>query len=365
VEKFTYRDAKSMTVIGAGLVTVDIIQETSSDWVPIDRPPVYSSGGTVCNILCHLAHAGWNTHLLGAVGDDDMADILLGDLRRFGVNCSAVVSVPNTSTRRILHKIVSYGWRKGQHKFELTCSKCHRTFPPVTQPTFSTLAPFLAGKITNDTALIIDRANDLTAELVEKVADLGGVTIFEPGYLPDRSPENVTRILNRVDILKYSHELSWSRRPFHSVVQSSSMPNVKVIIETRGQSGVQIVRSNRRKRLVAQPMASIRDGSGAGDAFMAGFLLGLGPDRLQHLGRVTDIEIESAAGRGQARGGLACMFLGSKGLLYCYDHDAIGVAVEAFAQTLKPPDGFGQDLLTGAACTVAQANENLCAVCRL
>lgn len=364
MEKYISKAEQALTFVGAGLVTVDIIQEVSSEWRPLEKPAVYSSGGTVCNILCHLAHAGWNAQVVGAVGEDELGKVVRADLQHFGVDCSALLAGASTPTRRILHKIVSDGTQIGKHKFELSCPKCGRSFLPVSPPPFRAIAPLVKAIFDKGSVLIVDRANELTAELVDRVAGAGGTVIFEPGYLPTRSTELVWKILKRVNVLKYSAELVWNRQPFSKILHQSSVSHINVVIETRGQHGVQITRGNRRKRLVAQPLVTVRDGAGAGDAFMAGFLLGLGADRLHELRGVTDFELEAAVGRGQARGGLACAFLGSKGLLYNHTHEQIETAVSDFSRTLAVPKGFGSDILRGTPCVDA-VDPQSCPVCRL
>src|SRR5215217_5788294 len=353
-----------MTFVGAGLVTIDIIQEVSSNWLPLEKSIVYSSGGTVCNILCHLGHAGWDATLVGAIGEDDLGQVLRADLDHLGVNSSALLA-GGTPTRRILHKIVSAGTEIGKHRFELSCSKCKRRFPPVAPPAFPAIEPLVKEVLHERTVLIVDRANELTAALVDQVAGAGGTVIFEPGYLPTRSSQVVWRILDQVDVLKYSSELIWKGQPFSKILNQSQGGHAKVVIETRGQRGVQIRRGNRRKTLVAQPMLTVRDSAGAGDAFMAGLLLHLGLEKIRNLNDVTDFDLEAAVARGQARGGLACAFLGSKGLLYNHTQEEIETAVTLFSTGLAVPPGFGSEVLIGAAYSLKADERYSCAVCRL
>lgn len=354
-----------MAVIGAGLVTVDIIQKTDSGWRPLDAEPVaLSSGGTVCNILCHLAHAGWTAGVFGMVGPDAFGDLLLEDLERFGVNCAGLLRHTSDKTRRILHMIAVEGHEAGKHKFALKCSLCGQPFPPMQPPAVSELEPQVRTSFTDSTVLVIDRANEVTAYLVERARAAGGVVVFEPGYLSQRSTPYVERILSNVDVLKYSHELTWNGRPFSKAVRTAPQAPGRIVIETRGANGVRLARENRSKLLVAQPVADVRDGSGAGDAFMAGFLLGLGQARLANIKDLSDAEIEEAVARGQARGGLSCLYFGSKGLLYQHSHDAIDRAVDEFVSSLRAPQDFGSGHLRGSEFLLDGAPA-ACAVCGL
>src|ERR1700716_4216390 len=90
-----------MTVLGAGLVTADIVQVANGDWEPISDHPSYAAGGTVCNILCHLARTGWRCELIGGVGSDTLGELVLRDLRTFQVGLRAMRVIDGTPTRRI------------------------------------------------------------------------------------------------------------------------------------------------------------------------------------------------------------------------------------------------------------------------
>ena len=74
-----------MMVLGAGLVTADIVQLANGEWEPISDHPSYASGGTVCNILSHLARTGWHCELIGGVGNDTLGTLVLDDLGHFRV----------------------------------------------------------------------------------------------------------------------------------------------------------------------------------------------------------------------------------------------------------------------------------------
>lgn len=355
-----------MNILGAGLVTIDIIEEVFEDWRPTGTAPVYASGGTVCNILCHLAHAGLSTHIVGTFGPDDLGVTLKTDLEAFGIDCSSLLCSDRIQTRRILHKIVVRGSQLGRHRFEMACSACHQRFPPVPPPTLSMVAPTLEGMNNKNTLLIVDRANELTVSLVQKVATEGGVVIFEPGYLPSKDHAALWEILRHVDVLKYSAELTWQSRPFSKAIEGSpEASRAKLIIETHGPGGVHVTRRNTKRRLVAQPIREVRDTSGAGDAFMAGFILGLGVSNIEHLDTLEDSIIESAIERGQARGALACMFRGSKGILYKYSHADIEAAVTEFVQKLAPPKDFGAEELLGSIGYDSSIHRSLCPVCHL
>src|SRR5207245_10044606 len=89
-----------MIVLGAGLVTADIVQLANSDWEPTSDQPSYASGGTVCNILCHLARTGWHCELIGGVGNDTLGRVVVADLAHFGAGPREMRPMDTTTARR-------------------------------------------------------------------------------------------------------------------------------------------------------------------------------------------------------------------------------------------------------------------------
>jgi len=218
--------------------------------------------------------------------------------------------------------------------------------------------------------LIIDRANELTVELARRVAKVGGVVVFEPGYLPSRSaeprPSIVERIMQYVDILKYSEELPYGHKAFRDA-RPRNAPKLKMIIETRGPRGVRFLRGNKEIRLTTTPIMKVVDSAGAGDAFMAGFLQGLGIAGLSELECVPNAVIEGALERGQALGGLACLFIGSKGILYSRTDAEIERAVSRTIVRQRPPGHFGRELLCSGIAVPddVMGGAEVCLACRI
>lgn len=327
-----------MKVIGAGLVTADITAPCNSDWNVHDAA-AYSSGGTVTNILSHLAYWGWDCSLLGGVGDDVLGTKVLTDLRTFGVESTGIIARQGVFTRRFGHLIAVSGHRRGSHRFVERCFTCGRLFPPFEPLGVEEVSPSLLDSIDSDTVLLIDRANLLTLELARKVHNAAGIVIFEPGYV-SRNRGIVVDILSLADVVKFSAELLWEGVPFSEGY--ATVPNkARLVIETRGNTGVVARRESSELRLTTTPLMKIVDTAGAGDAFMAGFLTGLGVERLSRLRSVPDAEIESALERGQAMGALTCLFLGATSMIRETGRADLDKAITSTMATLRTPKGFG------------------------
>src|SRR5918912_1438630 len=193
-----------MKIIGAGLITVDIVQFCDSRWRPKVVTPFYTAGGTVGNILSYLAAFGYDCSIAGIVGQDEMAVVLKQDLRTFGVNTDQLMVRSEVSTRRIEHLISVEGRNRGTHKFLMRCFGCKQHFPKVPAP--GEVDVRIDERLGAKTLLVIDRANTFTLELARRTASRKGLVMFEPGHLPKQS-NIISRLMRHVDILKYSEEL--------------------------------------------------------------------------------------------------------------------------------------------------------------
>jgi sugar/nucleoside kinase (ribokinase family) len=213
------------------------------------------------------------------------------------------------------------------------------------------------------TVLVLDRANELTLALARRNREAGGVNVFEPGYL-SRGREIVEQLMGLVDLLKYSDELDWNGGQFRES-PLARLPNIKLVIETRSRAGVRAIRGNHEVRLTTTPIMRVVDTAGAGDAFLAGFLTGMEESGLFALDEVSDVTLEDALERGQALGGLACLFVGSKGVLTASNRHSLEAAITATIQTRRPPNEFGSDRAPGGIPVDAGTSIHICPICRI
>jgi sugar/nucleoside kinase (ribokinase family) len=355
-----------MSIIGAGLITVDIVQLCNSRWQPQSIAPFYTSGGTVSNILSYLSAFGHDCSIAGIIGQDEVGTVLREDLRIFGVNTEHLVSQEDVSTRRIGHLISGEGRNRGMHKFVLRCLNCRQHFP---KTPFASLRDVngVGDKIGTETLLVIDRANRLTIELARRTASKKGLVLFEPGHLPTQN-NVVGKLMAHVDILKYSQDLKWKENGFDEMFVKNS--RLKLLVETRGAEGVKVVLPQRNREMRLSTTYKIRDmrildSSGAGDAFTAGLLLNLGTDSLRYVDELDNERLEEAMNYGQAMGALACRFLGSKGLLYARSKVEIRKAVESITKLRKLPTGFAETVRVVNRKRLKRSRANICKICRL
>ena len=329
-----------MKIVGAGLVTADILLACDSLWSPLTLATAeYTSGGTVTNVLTHLGYQGWNCFLIGGVGSDELGSLVRDRLNKFNVNTDFLITRQAVSTRRMGHLVAVNGPKKGEHRFVENCPKCDREFRPFDVVNIDELG--CCPTFDSSTALFIDRANSLTVKLAEDAKSAGSTVIFEPGHLSQKR-DIVQQVLNLTDILKYSKDLLFEGRPF-SEHPFSSPKNAKLIIETRSANGVVIRTRRSRIRLTITPLMSAIDRAGAGDAFMAGFLLGLGDEGIADVGAIDDRKLEEAVQRGQALGAMACLYIGATSLLENLSLTELNEAITLTVKEHKIPEGLNNN----------------------
>jgi fructokinase len=356
-----------MKIIGAGLVAVDIIQFCDSRWRPKPVAPFYTSGGTVGNILCYLSAFGYDCSLAGIIGKDEMALVLKQGLQAFGVKTDQLIPRAGVSTRRIGHLISVEGRNRGMHKFLMQCFSCQQQFPKVPVPSMRDVESRIYERLKARTLLVIDRANTFTLELAQIITSKKGLVLFEPGHFP-RENNIVSRLMEHVDILKYSEELR-SREEGFGEMFLEKQPRLKLIIETRGRGGVKIIlpRRNREIRLnttFETRDMNVLDSSGAGDAFTAGFLINIGEKGLRNVDGLDNEKLEEAINCGQAMGALACLFHGSKGLLYAKTREEITEAVASITRSRTLPVDFDKFPRINLK-KFRNTRDNICKICRL
>lgn len=354
-----------MRIICAGFVAADIVvRRARKDGATLGAPR-YAAGGTAGNIACLMAFHQWKTFLCATVGADELGGAVATEFRAADVD-TAAVNVSEEPTRRLVHSIVAGGPEAGVHYFDSECYACRREFAAVAPPPYDVASARL-GRMTEETVLIVDRANATTVALCQDVAGAGGVVVYEPAYL-SRNVRHVEQILETVSIIKLSGEYE---RSFSGLVTPEKCPRAIIYIVTDGGRGVRLgvwrgKSAGTGLALPAFPLPAVVDAGGAGDALTAGFLNGLGRPRLRALDGVPVSEIESAMMRGQALGALSCLFAGSRGLMRCHTLQDVRAAVEATLHNAGTPAGFGMAQCEESAGTaLASPGDGRCPVCRL
>jgi sugar/nucleoside kinase (ribokinase family) len=320
-----------MKIVGSGIISVDNIfvvknnavfgENSENEGVSQAKLPCRyigsNGGGSASNTLCILSKLGFQSAILGVTGRDRGAKLVSNEFRQFGVSTDLVIEKEDCETRQFTHIISPNG-----HTFNSVCPVCGSRFPRA--PTLLDRDVFsenrTLSRIYDSDILHVDRANRINLRLVDEAYNQGKIISFDFGYQPWMGNyEIASEIIRRATILKTSNAAA---RTFLSRLNKSSFhemnPNLLICVTTLGDRGAQIAyKSEKGLKVMSlgpyQPRPVI-DRGGAGDAFQAGLLYGLGDTILhERLSIQSESGLHNAMKLAQGFGALACTDYGARG----------------------------------------------------
>lgn len=265
-------------VICLGILIADLFGSpmdtlpTAGELALIDRY-LLSAGGCAANTAAALRRLGRKPGVLGKVGDDLLGDFVVQDLRRLSIDASFVkkTSAHPTSCTFILNV-------RGEDRRYIHCSGANLDFSlaDVDKAAFDgARALYVGGYL----AMPAFRPEHLV-ELFRRAKQQGLLTaldvVIPAGHRP--SLEDVRGALLYTDIFLPNNDealvLTGRSDPVEQArVLSRLNPNCAIVI-TRGREGALTSRGDQILRAGIFKVSSI-DESGCGDAFSAGFLVGM------------------------------------------------------------------------------------------
>jgi sugar/nucleoside kinase (ribokinase family) len=270
-------------VLCAGGVIADLIarplakQPAKGELQLVDEIGVYL-GGSAANTAAHLAHMGFEVALAGAIGDDGLGELMRGIARNHnldirwlamkpGVNSAAThVTVDHEGERTFVHAIGALRLLlAGDIPLRLARAEGARVF-------------HLAGYFGLPALEGDDGA--AAARLMREASELGFFTSLDSIWdATGRWGKVITPLLPHVDL--YCPSLNEAQRITGMEEAEAIIDKLldfgvrKLVALTMGPRGAHIgSRGGLRLRLPAARVAAI-DGTGAGDAFVAGMLAGV------------------------------------------------------------------------------------------
>lgn len=230
----------------------------------------FTSGGGGTNTAATFANQGFEVAYCGMVGDDNFGDSIINELKKYGIETSlikkskkkptniAVLLMQPGSDRTVL---VYRGASDLLVKEDIPWDKIKKT-------RWFYLAPF-AGKLT-----------EITGELIAFAKKNKIKVAFNPGYNQLTLPKPVLqKILKEIDILILNREeaslltkISYQKE--EAIFKKIDQLTPGIAIMTKGKGGVTV--SDGKHLYCAKSLGmKLVDGTGAGDAFGAGFVSGL------------------------------------------------------------------------------------------
>lgn len=291
--------ARLRDLLGIGQISLDRVQVFAhADEAPSER--LRLPGGQVATACLAAARLGLRVAYAGAVGDDAEADAALAPLRAAGVDCAAVRRVAGGRTRAATVRVER---ASGERTVEP-----HRDTGVGLRP-----GDLARGLVESARALHVDCEDPDVSLWATDVAAAAGVAVFLDADRPGAESE---ALLGRVDFAIVSQQFAeaWAGSPQAALPDLAARAR-RVAVVTLGEKGA-LARAHGSTRTLASPgfAVSVRDTTGAGDAYRAGFVWAV-------LGGLPLAAVLRAA---NAAGALNCRGLGAQGALPTADE------VEAF-----------------------------------
>ncbi|MCC7419303.1 MAG: hypothetical protein IT428_03370 [Planctomycetaceae bacterium] len=296
------------TALGTGLLALDEV-------IGVDKgaPVRHWAGGTCGNVLIALKYLGWATKPVARLEPGDAADLLLADLRRWGVSKEFIRVEPTGSTPIIVQRITRSANGALRHSFSWRCPDCGAPFSGY-KAELVTVAEKLAPKMKKAQLFFFDRVSAGAIHLAKAASEAGALVVFEPCSIGN--PILFRQAWELSHIVKYSHE----RLSDFPEMDVESHP--RLTIETLGDAGLRYRRWSPEKptegwiESKAIAVDGIKDTAGAGDWCSAGILSKVARTGLSGFSQLTDEQLSSAVRYGQALASWCCRFEGARGGMY-------------------------------------------------
>lgn len=255
------------------------------------RPEKVMSGGSVANTCFVAALMGAKTAYLGKVADDSMGKRFAEDIRQGGVYFPSsplkMATHPNLYTARSMIFVTPDGQRT-MNTYLGACTQF--TSEDVIADVIShAKVTFLEGYLFDSDAA--RQAFYLAADIAHKAGKKIALSLSDAFCVKRHLAQFKDFIMNQVDmVFANEHEIAalYETEDFEVAVAQAAK-DAPMVIVTRGGKGSVIVKGSERIEVESVPTVVV-DTTGAGDAYVAGFLAGLTTDRtLAECGRLGSV----------------------------------------------------------------------------
>lgn len=299
--------AEQLTVIGTGLLALDVVIADS-----FELEPILCAGGTCGNVLTALSYLGWQSYPIARLRSDAASKRVTKDLRSWDVNLDFVTLDSDGSTPVVVQHIRRNKAGEPSHSFSRKCPKCG-TWLPWYKAVRAADVPEIAARLPAADVFYFDRTSRGALSLARHAFDNGWMVIFEPSS--GSEPDMLSEALEVSHVVKIASD----RIAGNEGVLNARTP--VLLIETLGANGLRFRHrttkgTGRWKTVAAFETGTVADTAGAGDWCTTGIISRLGPLGVSGLKKATADEIFSALEFGQAMAAWACQFHGARGGMY-------------------------------------------------
>ena len=276
--------------VDAGVFTRDMTR------VPLVK---FSTGGDAFNQAVNLSAMNCKVRLLGKVGTDAIASFLIGEAQLRGIDTSMVKRDPDHQTSVTIVLIGEDGSRNFIGCKEGTNS--YLTGSDIDTSKFSESKVVSLGSLYGSLSL----TGCVAAPVMREAKAQGCITVADMMHAERGSLEDAAQVLPFIDYFIPSETEALLLTKESDVANAASVllsKGAKNVIIKLGEKGC-YVRNSEISTTVPAYTASAVDTTGAGDAFVSGFITGI----------LDNVPITECARRGCAAGSIAVQAVGATG----------------------------------------------------
>ena len=299
------------TIIGTGIFNLDSIVVREYPFGPenkkfIEKTIIEEAGGTCANVMCILAHFGWETFPVAVLDTTQEGRKLLESLKQYGCNCKYVRNIEEggTTTLKVTHKLNPDGSPKvsvragspGGSRFP----RRHFLRKRDEAPAFLQELDFTPDLFFFDAPAAGHRL------LAQAFAAKGSLIYFEPASIKEKKD---------YDSIALSHIIKFSGENIEEPLFVENYKD-KLFIQTLGPEGV---RFNLKGQgwITLPPVVNnhLVDWEGAGDWTTSAFLNALANSDALSIDKLTSEIVTNALSTAQEIASKSVSYMGSKGML--------------------------------------------------
>ncbi len=298
---------KKNSIVGAGLVALDVILNGNPE-----TPPIYHAGGSCGNVLTILSYLNFDSYPVARLAANRAAEKLIADIQEWGVKTNLISTEATGSTPIIIQRMKYKNDGTITHKFEFRNPETGDYLPSY-KPLLGTSVSQIIELQPKCDFFYFDRISRSTIDLALYYKQQGALIVFEPSSLKDPNEKQVLECVNIVDIIKFSRDRIADFR--------DKFPNGfgRIEIETLGNEGVNF-RINKGSpgkwhHLMPFNIDKVKDAAGAGDWCTSGIIFAFSALK-KPVYKITLSDWKNIINIGQAFGAISCFFTGARGMMY-------------------------------------------------
>ena len=233
----------SRTALCGGYVVLDLI--LSGDGVR------RVAGGTAANVAAILSFLGWETSVIGRIGQDEAGELVRTDLRQAGVDTELLRLDAAAVTPVIRHSA-----SRGRPQYRRGCRECKQGSANYVHLAESEAESIVERGLAN--VFVFDRPSPVNLALAEAHAEGGSTVLYEPST--SSTPTRHARASAAASIVKYSRQKQKNIEP-----RLAEPHGTQIRVRTSGADGAEF--SVGRGEIQHVPGYDIEalDAGGAGD----------------------------------------------------------------------------------------------------